>query len=509
MDSPVLSKSVNLAKSERKDDSPAEALRHRKTKIVCTLGPSSNTVEMIANLLKAGMNVARFNFSHGTHETHQKVVDNVRTASKLTGIACALMLDTKGPEIRTGLVKAPVKLKANQEIDVVTAVPDDFLGDETRISMDYAALPKVVKPGSVIKIADGVIVAHVVSTHPEEKPPRVRVRMQNDATLTNRKGVNVPGGRTLLPDVTEKDKEDFKFAIKNDFDFIAASFVRRPEAVREIRRLLGEEGKGIHIISKIENQEGLDNFDEILDESDAIMVARGDLGVEIAIQKVVTAQKMMIRKCNIAGKPVITATQMLESMSTNPRPTRAEAGDVANAVFDGTDCVMLSGETASGEYPVEVVETMGRICKTAEQAIDYSVVFDTIVHLTRQKYKQITRAEAITSSAVKISLDLPVGAIISLTESGSSSRLIAKYKPAVPVITLTPSERVARQCLMSRSLVPLVVPGDLSEDESRRIGTEYAIKMGWAQPSDEIVVVAGVVMGRMGSTNTVKVYPVE
>jgi len=327
------------------------------------------------------------------------------------------------------------------------------------------------------------------------------VIVKNSAKIGEKKGVNLPGSIVDLPAMTQRDIDDLKFGVKNGVDFIAASFTRKASDVLDMRKVLGEEGKNIKIISKIENQEGLDNFDAILAVTDGIMVARGDLGVEIPIQKVCTAQKMMIRKCNIVGKPVVTATQMLESMIINPRPTRAEAADVANAVFDGTDCVMLSGETASGDYPVEAVDIMSKICRSAEDAIDYTAFFLSMMHHTK---RPLSRPEAITSSAVKAATDLDSPMIVCLTESGSSARYISKYKPSMPVLTLTPVEQTARQCMVSRALFPLVVKRDTEENLEQQ-ALQMGFSRGWLTEGNQVVVVSGMKPGVAGTTNSLRV----
>ncbi|KAJ6757546.1 PYRUVATE KINASE [Salix koriyanagi] len=343
-----------------------EDSRNRKTKIVCTLGPQSRSVEMTEKLLRAGMNVARFNFSHGTHAYHQETLDNLRNAMNNTGILCAVMLDTKGPEIRTGFLKdgKPVQLKQGQEILISTDY--SLKGDENMICMSYRKLAEDVQPGSVILCSDGTISLTVLVC--DKEAGLIRCRCENSAVLGEKKNVNLPGVVVDLPTLTEKDKEDIlKWGVPNKIDMIALSFVRKGSDLTEVRKLLGDDGKSILLMSKVENQEGVANFDDILANSDAFMVARGDLGMEIPIEKIFLAQKVMIQKANIQGKPVVTATQMLESMIKSPRPTRAEATDVANAVLDGTDCVMLSGETAAGAYPELAVQTMSRICMEAEK----------------------------------------------------------------------------------------------------------------------------------------------
>lgn len=461
----------------------------RKTKIVCTLGPASWDTPKIVELLKSGMNVARMNFSHGDHPTHARSIANVREASKQTGISCAILLDNKGPEIRTGLLKDKnIMLQAGQTLEILCGGDKNFQGGLETISLDYENLPAVVNIGDSIKIDDGLIVCTVTG----KEKGKVVVRVENTAELGTYKGVNLPGVKVDLPALTKRDEADLLFGVDQQVDFIAASFIRKASDIRGIRELLGEKGKLIKIISKIENQEGLDNFDSILVESDGIMVARGDLGVEIPIQKVSTAQKMMIKKCNLAGKPVITATQMLDSMIVNPRPTRAEATDVANAVFDGSDAVMLSGETAKGSYPNEAVQIMARICTTSESALDYDSQFLTMITSTP---KPISIPECVTSSAVKAVLDLSAKLVIVLTESGATSRFLAKYKPPVPVLCSTPNQKTARQCFVSRALIPLVCKSGTSEADRIEQALAYARDLNWVSKGDSVVLVRGEAAG--------------
>lgn len=511
---PPLQKRLSLLVTTQDDDrkgpaSPTSVKTYRKTKIVCTLGPKSNTVEKIMELLEAGMNVARFNFSHGTHEAQAQTVANVREAIRRSGRTCALLLDTKGPEIRTGMLEndQPVALVAGQEIDVVTTVPPDFRGNAQCIAVDYKNLPLVTRVGGKIRIADGLI--NLTITEIKSDLTGVKARVDNSATIGQRKNANLPGANVDMAFLSEKDKLDLGFAVKHSMDFIAASFTRHEDDVKAIRTVLGEAGKNIKIIAKIENQQGLDNFDGILAAADGVMVARGDLGVEIPIQRVCLAQKMMIRKCNLAGKPVITATQMLESMISNPRPTRAETTDIANAVFDGTDCVMLSGETANGEYPVESVGVMSRVCMTAEAAIDYPAVFLSLLQsLEKTKGRLISRPEAITSSAVKACMDLKASCIIVLTETGSSALFVAKYKPGVPVLTLTANEQTFRHCLVSRSLYPVLLPNHSYANAFSR-GVEMGKSLGWIQSGDYVVLVSGNTHGVPGSTDTLKIVTAD
>jgi len=489
-----------LSKEDLKDGLSKEYLYPRKTKIVCTIGPKSQSVEKLCELLTSGMNVARMNFSHGDHPYHLTTIQNLREACKKKKMLCALLLDTKGPEVRTGKLigDGRVELKAGQELTIVTNSDEKFRGDNSTIAMDYANLPKVVKPGSVIKIGDGLIQCTVVSTDGDHT---VKVIVKNSAILGEKKGVNLPGSPVDLPAMTSRDIEDLKFGVTNGVDFIAASFTRKPQDVIEMRQVLGQEGKNIKIISKIENQQGLDNFDEILAVTDGIMVARGDLGVEIPIQKVCTAQKMMIKKCNIVGKPVITATQMLESMILNPRPTRAEAADVANAVFDGTDCVMLSGETANGLYPNEAVTVMSKICMQAEKALDHHSMFVQLLQLTK---RPLSRIEAISSSAVQAAIDLEAPIIVSFTETGASARFLAKYKPPVPVLTVTHNEQTARQCLVSRALIPMISESS-DEEMIFRKALSFAKEEEMIEAGQTFVFVMSKTQDMTGTTNTLKI----
>ena len=425
-------------------------------------------METLKEMLIAGMNVARFNFSHGTHEYHQGVLNNLREACRQTRIMCAVMLDTKGPEIRTGFLEngEAVMLESGQELTITTDY--GIKGHRDLISMSYAKLAHDVKPGMTILVADGSISLRVLST--DVAAGTVRVRTLNGAKLGERKNVNLPGVFVDLPTLTEKDIEDLQqWGVPNEIDLIAASFVRKGSDLDYIRSVLGPRGQYIKIISKVENHEGVVNFDEVLDKSDSIMVARGDLGMEIPTEKIFMAQKLMIQKCNLAGKPVVTATQMLESMTKNPRPTRAEATDVANAVLDGTDCVMLSGETAAGAYPVAAVRVMTKICREAEASIDYTALFRAIM---KRVPLPMTPLESLASSAVRTAAKVGASLIVVLTRGGATARLVAKYRPTMPILTVVvpvlttdnlswqcSSESPARQMLISRGLLPILAEG--------------------------------------------------
>jgi len=410
-------------------------------------------------------------------------------------------VDTKGAEIRTGLLKEgkEVLLEKGQKFSLIPDI--SVIGDNTRVGIDYKNLSKLIKPGSSVLIDDGLIsltVNNVSSTS-------IDCQVNNTAPLGQNKGLNLPNIEFVEPAITERDIKDIQYAIDQNLDFIAASFVRSADDVMTIRRILDKAKSGIKVISKIENRQGLENFDAILKVSDGIMVARGDLGVEIPIEQVTLAQKMMIRKCNAAGKFVITATQMLESMVKNPSPTRAEAGDVSNAVFDGTDCVMLSGETAKGLYPVESVKMMADICREAEISTNYRATFS--ISREAQQIK-IPIAESIASSAVKAAFDLKASMVIVLTESGNTARLVAKYRPNVPILTVTSSERAARQCLISRALFPLLV-GSMSGTASLTHRAILAAEnIGFCKIGDIIVITSGTREGVSGATNDLKVIQV-
>ncbi|XP_062153159.1 pyruvate kinase, cytosolic isozyme-like [Alnus glutinosa] len=474
-----------------------------KTKIVCTLGPSSRSVEMLERLLRAGMNVARFNFSHGTHAYHQETLNNLRTAMNNTGILCAVMLDTKGPEIRTGFLKEakPIQLQLGQVISITTDY--SIQGDENMISMSYSKLAEDLKPQSVILCADGTISLTVLDCDKERG--LVRCRCENSAVLGERKNVNLPGVIVDLPTLTNKDKEDIlEWGVPNKIDMIALSFVRKGSDLVEVRKLLGPHAKNVLLMSKVENQEGVANFDEILSNSDAFMVARGDLGMEIPIEKIFLAQKMMIMKANIQGKPVVTATQMLESMIKSPRPTRAEATDVANAVLDGTDCVMLSGETAAGAYPEIVVQTMARICIEAESFIDYGHLFKRIMETAPMPMSPL---ESLASSAVSTARSVKAALILVLTKGGSTAKLVAKYRPSMPILSVVvpeittdsfewscSDEAPARHSLIYRGLVPVLSTASArsshaeSTKESVELALQHAKAKGLCKPGDSVVV---------------------
>ncbi|GAK38751.1 pyruvate kinase [Paenibacillus urinalis] len=467
----------------------------RKTKIVCTIGPSSESLENTKKLIMAGMNVARLNFSHGDFEEHGGRIKTIRAASDELNKSVAILLDTKGPEIRTGKLEVePIELVQDEYITLTT---EEILGNKDRLSITYKDLPSDVSPGSTILIDDGLIGLTVE----EVSETDIKCRIVNGGTIKSKKGVNVPGVAISLPGITEKDANDIIFGIEQGIDFIAASFVRKASDVLEIRELLDKHNAGhIQIISKIENQEGVDNLDEILEVSDGLMVARGDLGVEIPAEDVPVVQKRMIEKCNIAGKPVITATQMLDSMQRNPRPTRAEASDVANAIFDGTDAIMLSGETAAGKYPVESVLTMARIAEKAESALNYRELYK------KQRIAQETTVtEAISQSVAISAYELHAKAILTSTESGYTARMVSKYRPEAPIVAVTNEDRTMRRLALTWGVTPVKgVPCDTTDGlfENAVVGGK---KSGIVQDGDLVVITAGVPLGRSGSTNLIKI----
>ncbi|MDE5412328.1 pyruvate kinase [Alkalihalobacterium chitinilyticum] len=468
----------------------------RKTKIVCTIGPASETVEKLVSLMEAGMNVARLNFSHGDFEEHGARIKNIREAAEITGKNVAILLDTKGPEIRTQTVEGgSVELKQGQELVISM---EEVVGNASKISITYPGLIHDVHPGSKILLDDGLIGLEVIEVGTND----IRTKVLNTGTLKNKKGVNVPNVSVNLPAITEKDAEDIKFGVEQGVDFIAASFVRRASDVLEMKELLEKyNASDIHIIPKIENQEGVDNIDEILQIADGLMVARGDLGVEIPAEEVPLVQKELIKKCNAVAKPVITATQMLDSMQRNPRPTRAEASDVANAIFDGTDAIMLSGETAAGDYPVESVQTMHTIAQRTEEALNYKEMLSKRIKDTR-----VTITSAISQSVSHTAYNLNASAILTATESGYTAKVTAKYRPKAPVIAVTSSEKVLRRLALVWGVVPQLGREASTTDEMLDITVQAAMDSGYVKHGDLVVITAGVPVGETGTTNLLKVH---
>ncbi|PAE24180.1 MULTISPECIES: pyruvate kinase [Bacillaceae] len=472
----------------------------RKTKIVCTIGPASESVEKLTQLIEAGMNVARLNFSHGDFVEHGQRIQNIREASAKTGKTVAILLDTKGPEIRTNnMVDGAVELRAGENIIISM---NEVEGTAEKFSVTYAGLIEDVDTGSKILLDDGLIGLEV--TKIDKANSEIHTKILNSGTLKNKKGVNVPGVSVNLPGITEKDAQDIIFGIEQGVDFIAASFVRRATDVLEIRQLLEEHNASyINIIPKIENQEGVDNIEEILEISDGLMVARGDLGVEIPAEEVPLVQKKLIKKCNAQGKPVITATQMLDSMQRNPRPTRAEASDVANAIFDGTDAIMLSGETAAGSYPVEAVQTMHNIASRAESALDHKEILSN-----RSKDNEHNITDAIGESVAHTALNLDVNAIITPTESGHTARMISKYRPKAPIIAVTSNDHVSRRLSLTWGVYPQIGQKAATTDDMLDIAVEESLNSGIVASGDLVVITAGVPVGEAGTTNLMKIHVV-
>ena len=466
----------------------------RKTKVICTLGPAVNDEEMIRKLIRAGMDAARFNFSHGDHAEHLERLNKLKNVRDSMGRPVATILDTKGPEIRIKSFETKsIDLEAGASFTLTTR---DVVGNGALVAVTYPELHKEVTPGQEILIDDGLVALKVEEIQDQE----IRCTVENGGSLSANKSINIPGVHIHLPALTEKDISDIQFGVENDFDFIAASFVRRADDVRAIREVLDRfGGQEVKIIAKIENQEGVDNIDEILALADGIMVARGDLGVEIPAAKVPVLQKQMIRKGLRLGKTVITATQMLDSMIRNPRPTRAEVSDVANAVFDGTSCVMLSGETANGNYPVEALSAMVSIVEEAEQSIHYWRRFEKNMGVTASNID-----DAITHTSCLTAKDLDAKAILVATSSGRTARMICRFRPACPVAALTMHEKVRRQLALSWGVIPFLTGEVNSTDRIFSMSVEVALKEKLVQNGDTVVITAGVPLGRSGSTNLIK-----
>ncbi len=466
----------------------------RKTKIICTLGPSTDSPEILKNMVQAGMNVARFNFSHGTHDEHLSRLQMLINIRDELDVPIATMLDTKGPEIRLkNFENGFAQLIKGQ---LFTLTTKDILGDATICSITYPDLPKDVSVGDHILMDDGLISLKITSITDTD----IACLVENDGIIKDKKSINLPGIRLSVSYISEKDKEDFLFGIKHNFDFLACSFVRSADDILQVRTLLKENGcDTMRIISKIENDEGIRNIDEIIEVSDGIMIARGDMGVEIDFTQIPMIQKQLISKCYTSGKPAITATQMLESMVTNPRPTRAETTDVANAVYDGTSAIMLSGETASGKYPVEAVSTMSNIAKRAEESIDYIHRF-----YTTPLSKHLSIADAVSHSACGTAINVDAKAIVTVSKSGKTARFISKWRPAAPIIACVTDDYVYRQLALSWGVTPLLMAEVYSTDELFLLSAQTAKKAGFVAIGDTIVTTAGVPVGIAGTTNILK-----
>lgn len=479
----------------------------RRSSIIGTIGPKTNNVETLVRLRKAGLNIVRMNFSHGAYEYHQSVIDNSRKSEEVyPGRPLAIALDTKGPEIRTGdtVEGKDYPIPPNHEMIFTTDEKYKLLSDDKLMYVDYKNITKVIEAGRIIYVDDGVLSFEVLEVVDAQT---LKVKSVNAGKICSHKGVNLPGTDVDLPALSEKDIADIKFGVKNGVHMIFASFIRSGDDIKQIRKVLGEEGKDIQIIAKIENQQGVNNFDDILDETDGVMVARGDLGIEIPAPQVFVVQKQLISKCNLKAKPVICATQMLESMTYNPRPTRAEVSDVGNAVLDGADCVMLSGETAKGIYPFEAVSMMHNTALIAEKAISYQTLHNELRALA---VKPTPTSETCAVAAVSAAYEQDARAIVVLSTSGLTSRLVSKYKPNVPIMMVTRNERAARYCHLYRGVYPFVYPKEKVENwqedvENRlRWAVSEAIDLGIIKKGDSIVTVQGWTRGS-GHSNTVRI----
>ena len=454
----------------------------RKTKIVCTMGPNTNSKEMMKKLVENGMDVARFNFSHGDHEEQKMRMDLLKEVRKELKVPVAILLDTKGPEIRTGELKdhKKVTLKENQTFVLTTS---EVEGDNERVSITYKGLPQDVTAGGQILIDDGLICLEVQETTGTE----IVCRVINGGELGEKKGINVPNVSIKLPNLTEKDKSDLLFGIEQGIDFVAASFIRNAEAIYEIKDLLRENGgEGIDVIAKIENAEGVENIDSIIDAADGVMVARGDLGVEIPASDVPHVQKIIIEKCNHKYKPVITATQMLDSMIRNPRPTRAEVSDVANAIYDGTDAVMLSGETAQGKYPVEAVQMMAKIAESSEQFLKFDMYRDTKALLGKQNV-----SSAVGFAAVTMVERLNASCIVTPTMSGQTARVISNLRPSVPIYGVTPNERTRRKMQLYWGVKPITGYEEESTENIISHAMYMVVREGLVHKGEMVIFTAG------------------
>lgn len=484
-------------------DSVEESIS-RKCKIICTMGPNQSSKEAIIDLINSGMNVARMNFSHGDHESHGAMVARIREACKECGKHVAIALDTKGPEIRTGFFKEGGKIQLKKGQDLKLVVDYDFKGDSTCFALSYPKLCTSVKPGNIILCADGSLSLKVKTVGSDH----VISEVMNDCSLGERKNCNLPGIQVDLPVLQEKDIKDLvEFGIPQGVDMVFASFVQSAADVEFIRKTLGVRGRQIHIVPKIENEAGVNNFDEIVKISDGIMVARGDLGMEIPPENVFVAQKMMITKCNLAGKPVITATQMLESMCGAPRPTRAEASDVANAVLDGTDCVMLSGETAAGGYPLDACTIMRKICQTTEEILDYgSLYLNTRLQVMAKG--PMSPVEGVCSSAVKAAIDCEAKLIVALTETGATAVILAKYRPKAQILAITASETTQRHLHISRGVVPMLTASFVGTDSVIAKALKQAKEWGMVTTGDCVVAVHGTKEECPGSSTLMKMIVV-
>ena len=467
-----------------------------RTKIVCTLGPASDSEEIVRALIKEGLDCARFNFSHGTHPEHLERIKRFRRVEKEFGLKLPCMLDTKGPEIRLGKFAEPVILKEGQKYTLTTK---EVPGDINQATVSHKGITKDLKPGDTVLIDDGLVELTVDNLTETD----VVCTVKNTGKISSNKGVNLPGIKTTLPSLTEKDIGDLKFGVENGFDFVAGSFIRTKEDCLNIKKYLKEfGGEHIKLIVKIENQEGLDNFDDILTACEGVMVARGDLGVEIPVERIPIEQKKMIRKCNKAGKFVITATQMLDSMITNPRPTRAEVTDVSNAIIDGSSCVMLSGETAGGKYPVEATATMNRIAIRMEESLEYKQIF-----LTKGLHHVDSATDAIAHATVQLAYELNAKAIITPTKSGYTTRIVSKYRPKADIIAFAPNYMVARHLNLRWGVY--TIPGTpwLNPEEMIKFSAKSSLDHGIVEKGDLAILTSGIKYGE-GGTSSIQLHTI-
>ncbi len=471
----------------------------QKTKMVFTIGPASDSEEILTKLMEIGMNVTRLNFSHGTHDDHKLKMDLIKNLREKLNKSVAIMLDIKGPKIRTHNFNGD-KVLIDKGQKFTFSCGSEILGNKERCSVSYEELCHDLKPNGTILVDDGLLEFKINSIEGTE----INCTAINSGYIGNHKGINVPNVSIGLPAVTEKDKSDLIFGCEQDVDIVAASFIRKAADVLDVRKILNANGgEHIQIISKIETQEGVDNIDAIIEVSDGIMVARGDMGVEIPLQRVPIVQKMIIHKCNKLGKPVITATQMLDSMIRNPRPTRAEASDIANAIFDGTDAIMLSGESASGDYPLEAALTMSNIAIEAESNIDYSAA------LNKRKDRFLNNiSNAISLATCTTADELKVSAIITATQSGLTARMVSKYRPSCPIIAVTPSKKVARSLSINFGLQTIISRKLTSTDELMADAVEKCLTAGYIKKGDVVIIAAGIPVGQSGTTNMMKIQEV-
>lgn len=467
----------------------------RRTKIVCTIGPASD--ELVDKLIAAGMDVARLNFSHGTPEEQGERIHHLRAAAAEAGRTVGILLDVQGPKIRVGAMQPDSMLQSGEPFVLVT---DEIVGDSTRAMVGYPHLHKLVRAGDLIYLDDGLLQLKVEHVENEE----IHCTVLIGGVLHSRKGVTVPGVSLDLPALTEKDEEHIRFGVEQGVDMIAASFVRKAEHIEAVRKVIADAGGKQPIIAKIENHEGLENLEAIVEAADGVMVARGDLGVQIPPEEVPIAQKQIIEVCNRLGKPVITATQMLESMVNNPRPTRAEVTDVATAILDGTDAIMLSGETAMGQYPVESVRTMDRIARRTERSINYGQLL-----AGRRSRPASSIGEAISYATCWTAADLNAAAIMTATQSGATARHVSKFRPTAPIIALTPDAQVARELMVVWGVEPVVVPYTSNIDDMIDVAADVARRRFGMQAGERVVITAGVKTGEPGSTNLLQVYVVD